>query len=122
METESLITEVILVHPHQSLGKIKLDWIAQPGNYLELAEKTYVVLERRHHYQYKIGGYQLQKVALYVQTTQPPKERTLLKGRWVVGDSHCRFNAKSEIFRCAVKPDGPCKNCQFFEPRTENLI
>lgn len=61
MEPDSLPTEVILTHPRQNLGKVQLDWIPQPGNYVELKGKTYAVLERHHHYQYKVGGYSLQK-------------------------------------------------------------
>nr|WP_013322872.1 DUF6464 family protein [Gloeothece verrucosa]ADN14767.1 conserved hypothetical protein [Gloeothece verrucosa PCC 7822] len=49
---DSLPTEIILTHPRQSLGKIQLDWMPQPGSYLELKGKTYAVLERHHHYQY----------------------------------------------------------------------
>jgi len=51
MEQPLLPTEVILMHPHQSLGKVQLDWVPQPGAYLELEGKTYAVLERRHRYQ-----------------------------------------------------------------------
>ena len=115
MAADSPMTEVILTDSHQSLGKIQLDWIPQPGHYLELRGTTYTVLERRHHYQYKMGGYDLQKIALYVQKAQETQEKSLLAGRWVIGDSHCRFNAHSEILRCAVNPTGPCQNCQFFE-------
>jgi len=53
MEQDSLLTEVILTHPRQSLGEIQLDWMPQPGNYLALKGQTYAVLERHHQYQYK---------------------------------------------------------------------
>jgi hypothetical protein len=115
MEPDSLPTEVILTHPHQSLGKVHLDWIPQPGNYLDLKGKTYAVLERHHHYQYEVSGYYLRKISLYVQSAQRPTEQSLLDGRWVIGDVRCRFNAKSEILRCAVNPEGPCEGCCFFE-------
>ncbi|MGI0487037.1 DUF6464 family protein [Pantanalinema rosaneae CENA516] len=115
MEPSSLPTEVILTHPHQSLGKINLDWTPQPGSYLDLQGQTYAVLERRHRYQLKAGRYRLHKVALYVQSAQRPVERSQLQGRWVVGDVNCRFNARSELIRCAVNPDGPCGNCRYYE-------
>ena len=115
MEPDSLPTEVILTHPRQSLGQIKLDWIPQPGNYLELQGKTYAILERRHHYQYRIGGYCLDKISLHVQQVQKPVEKSLLDGRWVIGEVKCRYNARSEILRCAVNPHGPCAGCHFFE-------
>lgn len=121
MELESLPTEVILTHPRQSLGKIYLDWMPQPGNYVNLEGKSYAVLERHHHYQYKVGGYRLQKISVYVQSAKPPAETTLVEGRWVVGDANCRFNAKSELLRCAVNPEGPCETCRDYEPSSESV-
>ena len=115
MEPDSLPTEVILTHPRQSLGSVQLDWTPQPGNYLDLKGKTYTVLERRHRYQLKSGRYRLQKIALYVQSTPRPEEQTFVEGRWVLGDANCRFNARSELIRCAVNPEGPCAQCRFFE-------
>lgn len=116
MEPDSLPTEVILTHPRQSLGKIHLDWTPQPGHYLDLAGATYTVLERRHRYQLKSGRYRLHKISLYVQSASRPTEQSLVQGRWVLGDATCRYNAHSELMRCAVNPDGPCAGCRFFEP------
>jgi hypothetical protein len=115
MQPDSLPTEVILTHPHQSLGKIQLDWTPQPGNYLDLEGQFYAVLERHHHYQYKVGGYCLKKISLYVQAARSPDEQSLVDGRWVIGDADCRFNARSEILRCAVNPEGPCEGCRYYE-------
>jgi hypothetical protein len=118
MEPDSLPTEVILTHPPQSLGNVQLDWMPQPGNYLDLKGKTYAVLERRHRYQFKAGRYRLQKIALYVQSAPRPLETSFVEGRWIVGDASCRFNAASELLRCAVNPEGPCDRCRFYEPAT----
>lgn len=115
MEPSSLLTEVILTHPHQSLGNVHLDWTPQPGAYLDLAGKTYTVLERHHRYQLRAGRYRLHKIALYVQTAQRPAENSLVNGHWVVGDASCHFNAHSELIRCAVNPEGPCSNCRYYE-------
>ncbi|MCF4970179.1 MULTISPECIES: DUF6464 family protein [Nostocales] len=115
MEPDYLPTEVILNHPRRSLGKVQLDWTPQPGNYLDLEGKTYAVLERRHRYQFKSGRYRLYNIALYVQTAQRPSEKSLVAGRWVVGDASCVYNAHSEIIRCAVNPNGPCESCRFYE-------
>jgi len=115
MEPGSLPTEVILTHPRQSLGNVNLDWTPQPGNYLDLEGKTYAVLERRHRYQLKSGRYKLHKIALYVQSAPRPTERSLIEGRWVLGDANCHFNARSELIRCAVNPEGPCDRCRFYE-------
>ena len=119
MEPDLLPTEVILTHPRQSLGSLHLDWTPQPGNYLDFQGKTYAVLERRHRYQLRSGRYRLQKIALYVQSATRPTEQTLVGGRWVLGDANCRFNAHSELIRCAVNPEGPCDRCRFYEPQPE---
>ncbi|AFZ12557.1 hypothetical protein Cri9333_1669 [Crinalium epipsammum PCC 9333] len=115
MESNSLPTEVILTHPRQTIGNIKLDWTPQPGNYLDIEGKTYAILERRHQYQLRSGRYQLQKIALYVQSAPRPTEQSLVNGHWVLGDANCRFNAHSELLRCAVNPQGPCDRCRFYE-------
>ncbi|MBD2580316.1 DUF6464 family protein [Oscillatoria sp. FACHB-1406] len=115
MEPVSLPTELISTETHRSLGKIDLDWMPQPGNYLDVEGKTYAVLERHHHYQYRIGGYFLKKISLHVKNAQRPSERSLIEGRWVIGDASCRYNARSEMLRCAINPEGPCANCRFYE-------
>lgn len=116
MELEGLTTEVILSQNRRTLGEIKLDWTPQPGHYFDMAGQTYTVLERHHHYQYQRGKYRLKKIALHVQPAQRPSEQSRLPdGRWVIGDSHCRFNARSEMIRCAINPAGPCAGCVEFE-------
>lgn len=116
MESDSLLTEIILSNQDRSLGKTKLDWMPQPGNYLELKGKTYTILERHHHYQYQIGGYCLQKISLHVQESCSPEEKTLVEGKWIIGDASCQLNARSEILRCAVNPEGPCQDCLDYKP------
>ncbi|MBW4665824.1 MAG: hypothetical protein KME01_16785 [Chroococcus sp. CMT-3BRIN-NPC107] len=112
---QNLHTEIILTHPRQCLGNIQLDWTPQPGNYLDVGDRTYAVLERRHRYHLKAGRYKLHKVALFVQLAQRSTENSLLEGRWVMGDASCLFNARSEILRCAVNPQGPCNDCSFYQ-------
>lgn len=116
MELNSLPTEVIVNHPQKSLGHFHLDWNPQPGAYLDIEGQTYLVLERRHRYGLKAGRYQLHKIALYVQKMDTPTDRSWLDGRWIIGDRTCRFNARSELLRCAVHPDGPCESCSHYEP------
>lgn len=116
MEPDSLLTEVILTQPPQSLGNVQLDWTPQPGNYLDIEGQSYAVLERRHRYELKSGRYRLHKIALYVQSAPRPIEQTLVAGRWVLGDATCSLNAQSELIRCAVNPQGPCDRCRFYEP------
>ncbi len=115
MEPESLPTEVILSHPRQTIGNVRLDWQPQPGAYLDLEGKTYTVLERRHRYQFKSGKYRLHKIALYVQSAKRPEEWSVVDGHRVVGDATCIYNAHSELVRCAVNPTGPCEGCRSYQ-------
>jgi hypothetical protein len=115
MEHPLLPTEIILIQPRRSLGDLRLDWTPQPGNYLDWADQTYLILERHHRYQLKAGRYHLHKIFLYVQPAQRPQERSLEHGRWVLGDATCHYNAHSELLRCAVNPDGPCAGCRHYE-------
>lgn len=118
MLLESLPTEIILSQSCKTLDRVCLDWNPQPGAYLQLSGQTYTVLERRHRYHLQGGRYQLHRVVLYVQATQPPSETSVVNGRRVLGEASCRFNAHSELMRCAIHPIGPCHSCRFYEPRS----
>jgi hypothetical protein len=122
MQISALPTEIRVTHPESCLGKIYLDWMPQPGNYLEFNGNCYTVLERRHRYQFKSGRYALFNIVLYVQPSQKPLEKSLVNGRWVVGDASCRFNAQSELIRCAVNPLGPCDGCRSWETQPKISI
>lgn len=119
MEKDSLPTELILSAPRQSLGKVVLDWMPQPGTHVDFEGQTYTVLERRHRYRLKANRYTLHNIALYVKHTPLPDEVSVLGDRIVIGDADCRYNAHSEIVRCAVNPAGPCRGCQHFEARSD---
>lgn len=106
----------MLTHPRRSLGRVQLDWTPQPGHYLEFDGHTYAVLERHHRYRLRSGRYQLSEISLHVQRAEAPEERSLAGDRWVLGDATCRFNARSELVRCAVNPTGPCHGCRAYEP------
>lgn len=110
-EITNLPTEVIISSPRQSLGRIYLDWMPQPGHFVNIEGQGYTVLERHHHYQYKIGGYYLDKISIYVQENTDTLDRVLIDGEWVIGDISCVYNARSTLLRCAVNPTGPCKGC-----------
>ncbi|NJN87738.1 MAG: hypothetical protein HC881_17340 [Leptolyngbyaceae cyanobacterium SL_7_1] len=117
MESNFLPAEVIVNDSRRVLGYLSLDWNPQPGAYLEIEGTTYIVLERRHRYQLSAGKYRLHKIALYVQAVAAPAEATLLDdGRWVIGDITCRYNARSELLRCAVNPKGACDRCIHYQP------
>jgi Family of unknown function (DUF6464) len=109
-------TQVILTPCRSSLGYHDFDWEPQPGAYLEIDEKAYLVLERRHRYRLQSGRYQLHQVALYVQPSPGPIEQSLVNGRWVIGDATCFYNAHSEVLRCAIHPSGPCDRCLHYQP------
>ena len=115
MEAYFLPTEVILSQSQATIHKLTLDWTPHPGDYLDLDNITYAVLERRHCYQYRAGRYRLAKISLYVQVADRPRERSLIEGRWVIGNVSCIFNARSELIRCAVLPTGPCAGCKFYQ-------
>lgn len=117
MEQDSLPTELILNDSCQSLGKVYLDWAPQPGTHVDFEGKTYIVLERRHRYHLKANRYRLHKIALYVQKTHLPEEVNLFRDRLVIGDPTCLYNAHSELLRCALNPEGPCKDCRHYQPR-----
>lgn len=36
---------------------------------------------------------------------------------YLMGDSTCRFNARSAYLRCAVNPSGPCHECPYYESK-----
>ncbi len=115
MESSSLPTHFYLSHPRTALGSAILDWMPQPGACIEHDGKTYTVLERRHHYTLKLGRYHLNRIALCVKPSTRPTERSLVGDRWVIGEASCHFNARSELIRCAVNPQGPCAGCRYFE-------
>ncbi len=115
MTPADLPTELHLVHPQQVLGQVYLDWAPQPGAYLDHQGQTYTVLERRHRYQLRSGRYQLNKIALYLQTAPQDRDRHYLDGAWVIGDISCEFNAHSPMLRCAVNPSGPCQSCSHYQ-------
>lgn len=110
-----LPTEIILTPARECIGRLNLDRRLQPGNYMDFAGKTYAILERHHFYQYRVGGYRFNKATLHVQESKRPEEITQIGDRQIIGNANCRFNARSEIMRCAVNPEGPCKGCRYFE-------
>ena len=109
MEPDSLQTEVILTHPRESLGKVQLDWTPQPGNYLDFEGKTYAVLERRHKYQLKAGRYRLHNIAIYVQSAKRPSEKSLVGGRWVIGDATCSLQCSFRTHSLCSQPRWPLR-------------
>lgn len=115
----SLSTEVILTGCQRPIGLFQLDWNPQPGAYLDIEGQTYLVLERRHRYHLRSGRYHLHKIALYVQKSQLPAEKSLWNGQWVIGDITCGYNARSELLRCTVNPAGPCDRCIHYTPAPE---
>lgn len=115
IEKNHLPTEIILTPARLLIGRINLDRRLQPGNYMEFEGRTYAILERHHFYQYRVGGYRFNKATLHVQESIRPEETTQIGDLHVIGNANCRFNARSEIMRCAVNPEGPCEGCRYFE-------
>ncbi len=47
--------------------------------------------------------------------SSPPEEQYIQGVGYIIGDLTCKFNARSPIIRCAVNPNGPCKDCSHYE-------
>lgn len=90
--------------------------VPQPGRWLELGERSFLVLQRRHRYRLCNGTYELAAVALQVKPQRQPADARRWGHGWVIGDPLCRFNARSPLLRCAVLPEGPCERCAHFSP------
>ena len=92
--------------------------VPQPGRWLEHGGRSFLVLQRRHRYRLRNGSYALASVALQVKAEHRPSDARPWGQGWVIGDPHCRFNARSPLLRCAVLPAGPCDRCAHFLPRS----
>ena len=115
MSPPTIATDILLPGSPKPIHKPHLLEEPQPGSLLTVGDRTYTVLERRHRYRLKSGRYQLHRILLYVQDS-PEGDRTPVDGRWAIGDVTCRFNARSELMRCAVNPAGPCEGCGHYRP------
>jgi hypothetical protein len=105
----------------QLLDALEVDTLAevpQPGRWLEHGGRSFLVLQRRHRYRLRNGSYALASVALQVKVEHRPADARPWGQGWVIGDPHCRFNARSPLLRCAVLPAGPCDRCAHFLPRS----
>ena len=100
----------------QLLEQLELEEVPYPGRWLQLGERSFLVMQRSHRDQLRNGRYELASVALQVKAQHQPAEARWWQGRWVIGDPNCRFNARTPLLRCAVLPEGPCQCCSHFEP------
>ncbi|HIK46782.1 MAG TPA: hypothetical protein IGR64_18190 [Leptolyngbyaceae cyanobacterium M65_K2018_010] len=117
MHPPALATELISCESHQPLGQIYLATPPQPGHWFEFEGTVYIVLERRHRYQLRANRYQLHKITLILKPAPRLDEVSQVGHRTVIGNASCRYNAQSQLVRCAVNPLGPCQGCQHFQPR-----
>ena len=109
--------EIRQIDSDRLLEQIEVEVLAdipQPGRWLVLGERSFLVLQRRHRYQLRNGRYELASVALQVKAQRQPADARWWHNQWVIGDPNCRFNARSPLLRCAVLPDGPCERCSHF--------
>ena len=103
---------------NQLLERLDLEDVPQPGRWLVVEERSFLVLQRHHRYQLRHGRYELSSIALQVKPQRQPADARQWQGRWVIGDPSCRYNARSPLLRCAVLPDGPCERCAHYSPAT----
>jgi Family of unknown function (DUF6464) len=122
MALDNPLTELVVSHSQSVLGYLDLPVTLQTGTHLEFGGQSYLILERKHQYQLRSGRYQLSKVMLSVQTLEQATDGHLVDGRWMIGDITCRYNARSELLRCAVNPGGPCDRCVHYRQFTESPI
>ena len=94
------------------LDRVELDDPPQPGRWFELADRSFLVMQRRHRYRLHSGVYQISSVVLMVRPQRQPADARWFRHGWVIGDPTCRFNARSPLIRCAVIPEGPCERCR----------
>ncbi|MGB3204525.1 MAG: DUF6464 family protein [Crinalium sp.] len=48
----------------------------------------------------------------------PQLEEQYVEGvGFLIGDISCQYNARSAYIRCAINPQGPCKECRYYEMR-----
>ncbi len=103
-----------LLAPDRVLGQMVLEGNPQPGQCIEVDGIFYRILERRHCYHLKKGKYHLHKAVLRLQPLEH-QDLHLWQGQWVIGNPECKYNARSELLRCAVNPNGVCSSCPHFE-------
>ncbi|MDX2270492.1 MAG: DUF6464 family protein [Cyanobacteriota bacterium] len=100
-----LLAELVLTeHPH-------------PGGVLQVDQQPYLVLEKRHSYWLRNGRYCLVAIRVLVRSI-PEREGSDAD---LIGDPSCRYNARSQLLRCAVNPDGPCQGCHHYQPQPASL-
>jgi hypothetical protein len=100
-----------------SLGQVQLESVPQPGSAIAHGGTWYMVLERRHRYQFHANRYRLTRITLYVQAAPQAEDKYWLGDRWIIGDASCRYNARSPLLRCAPAPAGPCQGCRHYQHR-----
>lgn len=114
LSPQGLPTELVDVRNQRLITHAWLEGTPQPGSFIDVEGRTYTILERRHRYQFRAGRYRLNRILLLVKPSERPAEQSLVGDRWVIGDIRCRYNARSELLRCAVNPEGPCNGCRHF--------
>lgn len=112
MELRQAGSERLLEH----LDLADLGEVPQPGRWLQVGDRSFLVLQRHHRYRLRNGRYELASVTLQVKVQRRPDDARWWNGRWVIGDPGCRFNARSPLLRCAVLPEGPCERCLHHAP------
>ena len=111
--------ELRLIDSDRLLERIEIEdpaSIPQPGRWLEVEGRSFLVLQRRHRYQLRQGVYELSSIALQVKIQRRPADARWWRQGWVIGDPSCRYNARSPLLRCAVLPAGPCERCAHYRP------
>ncbi|MEM9155556.1 MAG: DUF6464 family protein [Cyanobacteria bacterium P01_F01_bin.33] len=91
------------------IAELMLDWMPHPGSHVNVDDRTYAVLEKRHQYQLHQGKYELRAMRAYARPV--PSAIALHATETGIGDVTCQYNARSPLLRCAVHPLGLCDIC-----------
>ena len=128
MPSPRLPVQLVNASTGETFDRLHLNWTPYPGHTIQLGNTAYTVLEKRHYYQLRSGRYILCAIRAFVRPApeavglfegKGERERSLMNGQWVIGDSTCEYNARSPLLRCAPNPMGPCAGCTSFRPRSD---
>ncbi|MFB2839119.1 DUF6464 family protein [Floridanema evergladense] len=67
--------------------------------------------------QVEVRGRERLRIAIERASLAPVIVPTQPLNQNYIGDTSCKFNARSPHLRCAINPDGPCDSCTHYQMR-----
>lgn len=102
----SLSVQLIDADSGDLIDQIQMDQSPHPGHPIQMGDRSFLVLEKRHCYHLRAGRYHLHRIRAYVRSVTEIEPE-----QGVIGDPSCLYNARTPLLRCAVHPLGPCQGC-----------